>query len=83
MEYQRRDTIVKRRFDNKHLKAKGEKKIIGSTGDLTPDLEKKIVEYILEFECCLYGITPTDFRSLAFKIAEQNGLNHRLINDLM
>ncbi|KAJ2937691.1 hypothetical protein O0L34_g17502 [Tuta absoluta] len=68
---------LKRRFDDKNLRAKGEKQIIGSTGDLTPDLEKKLVEHILELERCLYGITPTDVRNLAFKIAEQNGLNHR------
>ncbi|XP_045764351.1 uncharacterized protein LOC123866715 [Maniola jurtina] len=68
---------LKRRFDSKNVKAKGEKQIVGSEGDLTPDLEKKLVNHILEMERCLYGIIPTDVRSLAFKIAEKNGLKHR------
>lgn len=32
---------LKRRFDDKNAKAKGEKQIVGSEEDLTPDLKKK------------------------------------------
>ncbi|CAH2088935.1 unnamed protein product [Euphydryas editha] len=68
---------LKRRFDDKNVKAKEEKQIVGSTGDLTPELEEKFVNHILELKRCLYGITPKDVRSLAYKIAEQKGLKHR------
>lgn len=72
---------LKPRFDDKNSKAKGEKQIIGSTGDLTSDLENILVDHFLELEGCLYGITPKDVRSLAFKIAERNGLKHRFNKD--
>ncbi|CAK1578118.1 unnamed protein product [Parnassius mnemosyne] len=68
---------LKRRLDGSNQTAKEEKQTPGSAGDLTPELEEKLYQHILEMEACLYGLTPKDVRSLAFKIAEKNNIKHR------
>ncbi|CAG4943297.1 unnamed protein product [Parnassius apollo] len=68
---------LKRRLDGSNQTAKEEKQAPGSTGDLTPKLEEKLYQHILEMETYLYGLTPKDVRSLAFKIAEKNNIKHR------
>lgn len=68
---------LKRRFDGTNKNAKDEKQVRGSSAHLTPGLEVKLYEHILEMEACLYGVTPNDVRRLAYQIAEKNNINHR------
>ncbi|XP_026331158.1 uncharacterized protein LOC113238548 [Hyposmocoma kahamanoa] len=68
---------LKRRFDGTNKNAKDEKQVRGSSAHLTPGLEEKLYEHILEMEACLYGVTPNDVRRLAYQIAEKNNTNHR------
>ncbi|CAG5055147.1 unnamed protein product [Parnassius apollo] len=51
---------LKRRLDGSNQTAKEEKQTPGSAGDLTPELEEKLYQHILEMEACLYGLTPKD-----------------------
>lgn len=41
------------------------------------DMEKALVEHILEFESRLFGFNTTEIRKLAFDFAEKLGLDHR------
>jgi hypothetical protein len=39
---------------------------------LDPKVKDKLVEYILYLEECVFGLTISDMRRLAFQIAEEN-----------
>ena len=39
-------------------------------------LEKEIAEYALQMEARFYGLTLKDLKSLAFQLAERNGIDH-------
>ncbi|XP_060801031.1 uncharacterized protein LOC132901895 [Amyelois transitella] len=41
------------------------------------DMEKALVDRVLEFESRLFGFNTTEIRKLAFEFAEKLGLNHR------
>ncbi|CAG5000556.1 unnamed protein product [Parnassius apollo] len=51
---------LKKRLGGSNQTAKEEKQTPGSAGDLTPELEEKLYQHILEMEACLYGLTPKD-----------------------
>jgi len=42
-----------------------------------PEMEKELVNHILEFEGRLFGFNTTEIRKLAYEFAEKMGLNHR------
>lgn len=72
---------LKRRIDGANQKAREHVKIVGSEGDLPPELETELCNHILEMESSLYGVTSTDIRQLAFDLAEKNNLKHRFNKD--
>lgn len=43
----------------------------------TPEQEDELVAYLKSMESRLFGLTMKDLRSLAYQLAEQNGLSHR------
>lgn len=43
---------------------------------LNADYEKELVEYCLEMQNRLFGLTVRDLRSMAFQLAERNRLDH-------
>ncbi|KAK9685659.1 hypothetical protein QE152_g37870 [Popillia japonica] len=69
---------LKRRVLGKSIFATGGKKILGSIRPVFDEKqEQEIVEHIKEMETRFYGLSKKDVRSLAFNLAEKNGLNHK------
>lgn len=56
---------LKRRLDGVNKKAKGDVQIVGSEGDLPPELESELCQHILEMES-----------RLAFDLAKKNKIKH-------
>jgi hypothetical protein len=68
---------LKRRVLDKNKDAKNEIKLLGSIRPVfTSDQEMEIVQHIEEMETRFYGFTKKELRSLAYQLAEKNGLNH-------
>lgn len=42
----------------------------------TNQQERELVNHILQMETMLFGVTPRETRSLAFQLAERNGISH-------
>lgn len=47
---------------------------IGCKPVLPPDIEKQLVEYLLEMESKYFGLTRSDIKSMAFQLAKKNGI---------
>ncbi|CAG4964145.1 unnamed protein product [Parnassius apollo] len=45
-----------------------------SAGDLTPELEEKLYQHILEMEACLYGLTPKDDYEFVILLEDNDNL---------
>ena len=67
---------LKRHLLSKNKFANGVKKRFGRQCTLTNDIERELAEHVLLLQNHLFGITHTDFMSLAFQLAERNGLSH-------
>jgi len=74
---------VPRKTLSRHLK--GQVKVPGSLGRFKPvlgnDYEKALVDHAIMLQQMLFGLTTTDFRKLAFDIAEKLQLTHPFNND--
>jgi exo-beta-1,3-glucanase (GH17 family) len=70
-------------FDHIRGKSKhsGSKKITGRQPIFPAALEKQLVSYIQDFANNLFGLTPTDIRKFAYKIAEKNKIVHNFDRD--
>lgn len=69
---------LKRRVLGKSIFATGGKKILGWIHPVFDEKqEQEIVEHIKEMETRFYGLSKKDVRSLAFNLAEKNGLKHK------
>jgi hypothetical protein len=67
---------LKRHLDGKNVKANDGTKAMGRHTVLPPDVELQLVDHIKKLEACLFGLTITDVRKLAFQVAEKNGIPH-------
>lgn len=68
---------LKRHLDGKNCFAVEGTKVVGSVSDLPPAVEEEICQHVLRLEECMFGMTPTDLRKLAFSVAEKNNIPHR------
>ena len=67
---------LKRHLDDKNKYAKDGRKYSGHPQVLSEELETLLVRHIINLDAMLFGITRQDLRSLAFQLAEKNGLSH-------
>ena len=68
-------STLERRFKGKNKIAKGANKTMGSRVTVLPsELESKLRDHILLMEECLFGLTYTDVRRMAYELAVRNGL---------
>jgi hypothetical protein len=51
--------------------------LFGRTADLPEEVENGLLNYVLQLEERLFGLTRKDFRRLTYEIAEINKLPHR------
>jgi hypothetical protein len=61
---------LKRLLDGKNYFAVGNIQVIGSVGDIPPDVEEELINHILQLEQRIFGTTVTYLRRLVFQIAE-------------
>lgn len=73
---------LKRHIENKNAFANEAKQHFGRSTDLPPEVEKELVEHILQLESCMFGLTSKDLRRLAFEIAEKNEIPHHFNSDI-
>ena len=57
-------------------------KHFGRCSNLTPEVEKELVEHVLKLESSMFGINTKDLRRLAFEIAEKNKIPHQFNKDV-
>jgi hypothetical protein len=69
--------ILERHVDGKNYFAVKSTQVIGSVGDIPPQVEEQLVHHVLQLVQCMFGITVTDLRRLAFQVAELNRVPHR------
>ena len=67
---------LKRHLDDKNKYAKNGRTYSGHPQVLSEELESLLVQHIINLDAMLFGITRQDLRSLAFQLAEKNGLPH-------
>lgn len=69
---------LRRRAQEKNMHARGVEKRLGRfQKSLTQDMEKCLVNHILDLESRLFGVTPRELRFLAYKLAERSGQDHQ------
>jgi hypothetical protein len=68
---------LKRHLDGKNYLAVESTQVIGSVGDIAANVEEQLVHHVLQSEQCMFGITVTDLRRLAFQVSELNRIPHR------
>ena len=68
---------LKRHIEGKIKRPLSSLKKNGSLTTLPQDVEKELVKHILHLEACMFGLSITDVRRLAFEIVEKNNLPHR------
>lgn len=61
----------------RHLKGLNKKTKFGRPTDMSPDTEEILVQHLMNLESCFFGLTTTEFRRLAFELAEKMQLPHR------
>ena len=66
---------LKRHLDGKNKTTNGHKKL-GRRTILTSDLEEQLHDLIIDLEGRFFGMTRNDLMTLAFEVAEENGLDH-------
>lgn len=57
-------------------------KPLGRKPVLPPELETKLVEYILFMEARYYGLTRQDVRKMAYQLAMRNGISNNFKNEM-
>jgi hypothetical protein len=66
---------LRRRVNDKNLRAKENKKVLGSkTTSLPLQLEEELYSHIFKMERMFYGLTTTDVRQLAYDLAVANSI---------
>ncbi|KAG8228369.1 hypothetical protein J437_LFUL008218 [Ladona fulva] len=74
---------LKRRVTSKNVAAVSVNKVLGNYKPVFNQAqEEELVNHILEMETRFYGITLRDVRSLAFQLAEKNGIPHPFNSEL-
>ena len=67
-------STLERRVKGLNKLAKGAQKVLGNQKlSLPVELVNKLVEYVLHMEECLFGLTCTDVRRMAYDLAVKNG----------
>lgn len=61
----------------RHLKGLNKSKKMGRPNDIPPDMEEVLAQHLMNLESCFFGLTTTEFRKLAFELAEKFQLRHR------
>ena len=75
-------STLERRAKGLNKVAKGGTKILGNNKMSLPlELEDKLAEYVLHMEECLFGLTCTDVRKMAYELAVRNNLPHAFNTD--
>ena len=71
-------STLERRVKGLNKVAKGTQKGMGNQSMvLPPELDNKLAQYVLHMEECLFGLTCTDVRRMAYDLAEKNGLSNK------
>ena len=74
-------STLERRLNGKNKIATGSFKGMGCGKTVLPSsLEEKLRDHILLMEKCLFGLTYTDVRRLAYELAVKNGFPHTFSN---
>lgn len=74
---------LKSHLEGKNNFAAEGKQIVGSLGDIPPEKEQELVNYVLKLEESFFGITSKDLRELAFQAADRNNMSHRFNKEKM
>lgn len=70
-------TTLRRRFENKNLRASGNIKCLGRFKTVfSVEQEQEMVNHILNMEVRFYGVTIKDLQCLAYQLAEKNKIKH-------
>lgn len=73
---------LRRRFQNQNVRIMGTKKGLGRYGPtFSNELEREMVDHIKRLETCMFGLTTSEVRALAFQFAEKNHIQHRFNTD--
>lgn len=67
---------LKRHLESRNIVANEETKSLGRTATFSSVLEAELTNHILLLERCMFGLTISDVRRLAFEIAEKNNILH-------
>ncbi|KAG5870156.1 hypothetical protein JTB14_032448 [Gonioctena quinquepunctata] len=66
---------LRRRVLGKNIDSKGNRKVLGKyRAVFTEEQEAELVRHILDMEVRFFGVTILDLRSLAYSLAEKNGI---------
>ena len=66
----------------KHIVSGSTRKTVGRfRPTFSQEYETQLVQYLHKIEACFYGLTKNDLQSLAFQLAERNGLQHSFKNE--
>lgn len=73
---------LKRRVLGNNIVAKGNKKVLGKyRAVFTEEQEAELVRHVLDLEVRFFGVTILDLRSLAYSLAERNGIPNSFNKD--
>lgn len=61
----------------RHLKGLNKRTKFGKPNDMPPDMEQILAQHLRNLGSCSFGLSTTEFRKLAFKLAEKFQLPHR------
>lgn len=67
---------LKRHLDSRNVVANEDIKSFGRTTIFSSEVEESLIKHILLLESCMFGLSISDVRRLAFEIAEKNDLPH-------
>lgn len=77
MQYKVPYTTLRRRVNSNKNPEEASKKVLGRFRPVfTKEQEKELVEFILDMESRLFGLSTKELRHLAFQYAEKNGIPH-------
>lgn len=65
----------------RHLKGLNKTKKFGRPNDMTPEMEEVLAQHLINLDSCFFGLTTTEFRKLAFELAEKFQIPHRFNKD--
>jgi hypothetical protein len=66
---------LRRRVNNKNVRAKGTQKVLGSLQQSLPqEIERELVNYILKMDEMLFGLSTVDVRRMAYELAVKNNI---------